>query len=586
MKCITVNGEQFHSVVLQAAPIDENVDLLKYTDTLANDPYFSYMFTCIYQLTPIDVSVRVEIDEESQISIMYVYVNTIPSTVLLRSMRDKLPIFVSTVGRMTNVLYESVTPFSMNNLTDVSDNDRSQVSIHGTISSSLMEAYGAPTNQRYIIPYGLSIDLNIINGSEIRKRFPHYSILTHPEMYEEYIKPSVDRAIAFLTQRLDPLGAMSIHFKVQYIVDEGFFDLTQVSLKAVLTIDQINGIEIYSISNTEMAFRPVRPGMTMDKMDEVEWNDAYPYIEQIATAVFSDNGTLFIPQITSVDTSYHNGKEWIHVYMTPHFAHFTKNQIFYGNKEMVERYGSEYYWLTGGMGAHMQFIFPSLGPLNNPLVLCYGRVMKDFLLKNKNAIFHQLSCKEIHMRIVAEIDNWIYFALCDITIPHYMSTFIHFNEYFVAEAASNEDNDDAINSILEMLVIAFCSTDPDTIMNVIPDANWKSIMEAAHNDELLAIISCWEHAVMMGRRSFYDKYHAVRDRILQITREANQEALRNAAIKPEDREPLCPAMPQVGLRRFQPMGKIPSEGTTSKFKPIGDKPKKGSIFKSIFRPDN
>lgn len=562
LELIDVNTPGATSALFRGYPSSEDVDIMKYMDTIPTDYYFHYLFTCIYGLSAQDVTVRLEIDDKNQATVLYVMVACVQSDDLLNTLRTQVPLFVQAFGRVNNRLYHTVRPFCLNNLNDGATGTKSTIPVRGTFECSLYGINGVSSCQKYMTSYGIAFNLNIANMGDIHEKFPKYSIITHEEMYHDYIEPVIQECEKFLNKQLDPLGFMKIHWKRVYMDDSCGIAVSTVSLKVVLMADQINGIEIYELSNTKMVFRSVNPGHTFGDMSSIDWMDAAPYIQQIATALISDNGTLFIPEITSIDTVYHDNKIWIQVFMTPHFGHFTRKQIFYGNGDIVSKYGNEYLWLNAQMGSFIQFIFPTMSEIPDPAVLCYGRVMKDFLEKNLDQVAAALTCKEIRMRIISECDNWVYFALIDLTVMHELETFLHFQEYFLAEINSKEER--PVEEVLNTIIGAFCASNPDTLMESVNPELWAKAMEVSHNDELVAIIAFWESSVHMDKRSFWGKYLKVREDIFNSIRASNDKAMKDTAIRSDERDIISPRSKTLTTFKFM----YPSDTE----KPITKKP--------------
>ena len=521
LEVVDINSSTYDSIVFQAFPIKEGVDLLQYVDLMKDDYYFHYLFTCIFGLTARNVDVRFQLNNDNTASQMYVYVKCVLSESLLSVYRSTVPLFVANAGRQTNIIEETTFPFCMNNLTDTKVDDASHVSVHGMLHACLMKVNGSPNLERFMSCYGVSIDIDVANYQEIAERFPNYSVILHAELYDNYVLATINNMKAALKKKLDPGNLMKLEFNTYFINDNRTLPISSLSLKVVFIIRQINGIELYELTNTRMVFRPVRPGTILGNMDDVNWEDAKPYVAQIATALYSDNGTLFIPDIISVDTLYADGKSWIAAYLDPHFAHFTKNKIFYGSADMIQNYMNEFYWLNASMANYLQFIFPTMAELPDPTVLCYGRVMIDFFKKNMERLSAIFTNDQIHIQIVAEVDNWVYFALVDKTMVHDLKTFLQFNEYFLAEISTDKVN--TTTSIMDLMMGLFCASDPDTLLSYVPPDEWAKLMGQFNNDELLGIVRCYEISVQMDRRTFWPTYVEVRDRILDDIRKANQK---------------------------------------------------------------
>ena len=578
LEMVDINTLNAESVVFCAYPRVEGVDLLKYVDLIPKDHYFNYLFACIFGLTVLRADVRFEISDENEAAVMYVFVKCVHSQTLLNAYRRSVPLFVTHTGRQTNVIIESTYPFHMNNLQDVRGDSDTSVALNGTVHTTLFKVNGMPYLERFMSSYGMTLDINVLPTPELKDAFPNYSILRHPKLYDDYIYQSILNMENELKRRLDPGNLMKMEFGVLFVDDSTRAVKTTLSMKVIFNITRINGIEVYELTNTRMIFRPVRPGTILGNMQDVNWDDAKEFIAQIATALYSDNGTLFIPEIISVDTYYADGKEWLSVYFTPHFGHFTRDKIFYGNAEAINEYGNEFYWLMANMGGAVQFIFPSVAQLPDPAVLCYGRVMTDFLNKNMDQLSSLTTCPEIHIRIMAECGGWIYFALVDKTVPHDLTTFLQFSEYYLAEIESEKSK--GLEEVLNILVSLFCSADPDSLLNYIPEPMWTDYLKAADGDELIAIIECWEHAVQMEKRSFAKTYYKMRDAILDIIRKGNalaDETLRNASMDPEIFNVTSPSTKvQTVEQLYSPFEPIP---------PVENAAAPMNIFKKLFGKD-
>ena len=553
LELVDVNGVA-EGVVFRAYPTKEGKNLLDYVDSLPNDYYFHYLFTCIFGLTVEDVAVRLEIDDANEATAMYVNMQCVPSPSILDTLRKQVPVFIHTFGRNTNELYSNTRPFCLNNLRDTVNDEKSTTSIHGVIHCSVQMVNGLSKMERYMTSYGVSIDLNISNYPEIVKKFPNYSILLHDELYSDYIDPIVRECEKQIHKMLDPLGVMKIGFKRKYIDASRTEVVSTISLKVMIWPQYINGVELYELTPTAMTFRPVRPGVTFDKFSQIDWTDAKTYVSQIATALLSDNGTLFIPEITSVDTTYVDGKQWIKVFFCPHFAHFTKDQIFYGRPDIVERYGNEFHWFNGELGSFMQFLFPSVANLPDPTVICYGRVMKDFFMARMDTIAAMLTCEQIHIRIAAELDNWVYFALVDCTMMHTLTTFLNFDEFYLADITT--DLTDNLKAALHTIVGAFCASDPDSIISALEPEQYKKLVDDCNGDEVLAIINCWEASAHMMNRGFAAEYKEVRDEILDTVRKGNDQAIRESSVRSEIRCSMSPTMKATTTINFLDMAKM------------------------------
>ena len=587
LELVDSNSPYIESLVFRGYPTEKDVNIMDYVDAVPEDSYFDYLFTCIYGLTAVQKSVRIEIDRNNNATMLYVMVRCLPSDAAISALKEKYPTFVYNLGRQSNLIYGNTRPFIVNNTYDSEGDVDLKAGIHGTIECNVFAPNGIPPVEKYMMSYGIALNLNISNYPELSEALPNYTILGHKDLYDDYVEPVIRECEKYISDLLDPLGLMKIKFKRLYM-DDGRTDVVStLSLKLLIYIENINGVEINELTATKMVFRPAHARSTIAAISLLDWKDAATYVQQIATALLSDNGTIFIPEITSVDTCFRNGKTWLQVFFTPHFGHFTKNQIFYGHSDIVEKYGREYYWLNGSIGSFIQFIFPTLNELADPTVLCYGRIMKDFIKDHLDVVTDVLTCKEIHLRIIAEVDSWVYFALTDNTILHDLGTFTHFAEYYLGEIVTKNE-DATIENVLNSLIGAFCSADPDSLVSHVEPKLWQKVLnETYHGDQLVAIISFWERSVRMLNRSFADSYLRVRDAIFDEARKSFDDNIKEGSIRQEDHQVLSPTTRTKTYNKFA-MAKLRLEGseTLPANDPSTSRKFNGNFLKRLFGKDN
>lgn len=555
MELLDISGRDWQTVFLRGYATNDTMNIIEYVDTLPKDPYFNYLFACIFGLTCIKADVRLEINDENEAAFLYVIVKACPCSSIINTCQTAIPLFIQTAGRQTNEIVSFSKPFNTGALIDVANETKSTTRLHGIIKTSLTQVLGMPDNERYMSSYGADIDLAIGNYGEVTDDFPTYAISLHEEIFTKEVWPAIEECMDEIRKRLDPAGFMKIVFHTTFSYGGRTAAVSCINIKAMISIKEINGIQVYNLTNTNMIFRPVKPGMTFGEFTKVDWNDAKTFITQIATALYSDANTLFIPDISSFDTVYIDGKQWLKVTFEPHFCHFTKNQIFYGNADIAERYAQDFFWLTAGIGSFIQFAFPTVNEVPDPAVLCYGRVMKQFLKESINTFSYILTCDEIKVRVVAEQEAWVYFALIDSSVEHTLTTFLHFNEYFLANIGGDIHSD--LTGVLDTLVGSFCASDPDRIMSVLPDKLWQSRLKKANGDELVAIINFWETAIQMDKRKFAPLYYKVRDAILDNIRKANDQLIQSKTLNPELQAALSPTQMGKMMIKFNTPVKAP-----------------------------
>lgn len=524
-----INNPSMEVTIFTATPMPgvdaSDTDFLRYAEIIPRDPYFAILVAAIYNLSILKVDVRMEIDECEDAAAFYIVCKTVSSDSVFVTYQQTLPLFTRTLGRMDNVIYDVSQPFIMRGVTDAYDSlqDESAAEngtddIHGLLRAEVCFPTNRMSMARYLQPYGATISVNVTNYAQLKKSHPYYAIIRHEKILFDQILPAVRQAEESIHNYLDPMHLMKIMYRHMFVDMNSHIPVESCVIKDVIEIASINDVEIYDLSPDWITIRPKQCDDIIRASALVDWNSCYPVLAQIATALLSDNGTLFIPEIASMDTAYHGGKWWLKLFLRPHFAYFTKERIFYGDKESISTFGDEFFWLQANITDQIQFIFPTLYPVYDPAVLCYGRVMVQFLKGATFDAFAQLlTCDEIKVRICAQVDNWVYFAVVDDTI-YQNNNALFFEGRFIAEIATERSS--TVSSVFDTLIGAFASADPTQILNQLSQEEYDASMKKFNGDENKVIFDAWESSVNMHSRSFAKEYYTARQRVFHAAEAA------------------------------------------------------------------
>lgn len=542
---IGANNPYAEVTIFTATPLSDvsssETDFLRYAEIIPKDPYFAILVATIYNLTLLKVDVRIELDERDGEGAFYIVCKTVASDSVYNTYQQTLPLFARTLGRMDNVIYDVSQPFSMHGLTDAFDEMRDEPpgddetdTIHGILRSEVCFPTNRMSMTRYVQPYGATISVNVMNYTRLKKSHPYYAIIRHEKILFDQILPAIRQAEESIRNYLDPMHLMKIMYRHMFVDMNSRIPVESCVIKDVIEVASVNDVEIYDLSPDWITIRPSQCDDIIRASGLIDWNRCYPTLAQIATALLSDNGTLFIPEIASMDTTYHSGKWWLKLFLRPHFAFFTKDRIFYGDRNSIASFANEFFWLQSNITDQIQFIFPTLYPMHDPSVLCYGRVMTQFLKGSTFDAFAQiLTCKEIKVRVCAQIDNWVYFAVVDDTIPKDTAGSIFFGGKFVAEISTEHET--TLENVFDTLIGAFASANPTQILDQIEPEVLAEVKERFNNDENLIIFDAWESSINMAGRSFAKTYYQVRQRVFRAaeaaagkdtTMQAAEESLR------------------------------------------------------------
>lgn len=527
---ISLNEPMAETIIFMASPLDgvdlSSDDILQYADSIPRDALFAILVCLIYHLTLQKVDVRMELDELEQEASFYIVCKAISSSVVYSTYQQTVPLFARTLGRMDNVIYDVAQPFTMRNLTDNLDelSEEQDDDPTNTIRGIMRAEVCFPTNRmsmtRYIQPYGATISVNLTNYPKLKKSHPFYAMIRHDSMIFEHVFPALKQVEDSIRNYLDPMHLMNIMYRHMFVDMNRSIPVDKLILKDVIEVASVNGVEIYDANPSWITIRPPQCDDLIRASSLIDWGRCNPVLAQIATAILSDNGTLFIPEIASLDTTYHSGKWWLRLYLRPHFAYFTKDRAFYGDREALNTYANEFFWLQSNITDQIQFIFPTLYPMHDPTVLCYGRVMRHFLQGITFEAFAEiLTCKEIKVRVCAQIDNWVYFAVVDDTLVQDAAGSVFFDGKFIADISSEKDT--KIENVFDTLIGAFASANPRQILQQIDPEVLEDVKRQYNGDEDRIIFDAWESSVNMQSRSFAKKYYEVRHRIFRQAAAAN-----------------------------------------------------------------
>lgn len=534
-------------------------DFLRYAEIIPNDPYFAILVATIYGLTILKTDVRMEIDESDEEAAFYIICKTVYSDLVYNTYQQSPTLFSKTLGRMDNVIYDVSQPFTMRNLTDVfdelnpsSDLDEGTDDIHGLLRSEVCFPTNRMSMARYIQPYGATISVNVTNYGKVKKNHPYYAIIRHEKMLFDQILPAIRQAEDSIRNYLDPLHLMKIMYHHMFVDMNFRIPVESCVIKDVIEVASVNGVEIYDVTPDWITIRPPQCDDLIRASSIIDWSKCYPVLAQIPTALLSDNGTLFIPEVLSLDTAYHGGKWWLKLFLRPHFVYFTKERIFYGDRDALSNFAGEFFWLQSNITDQIQFIFPTLYPLHDPSVLCYGRVMTQFLNGVTFDAFAQiLTCNEIKVRICAQIDNWIYFAVVDDTIQKDGAGAIFFDGKFVAEVSTEHAT--TVENVFDTLIGAFASANPTQILDQIDPTILDEVKKRFNNDENLIIFDAWESSINMKERSFAKTYYKVRQQVFRAAEAAAGKDVSDQAAEESFRLRL-----KFGAAKFGDVERVPN----------------------------
>lgn len=532
-ECVDINSALADSILLNLIP--SKSDPAELVQFIPQDPYFRFLIAYHYHLIVQDIQVRIEIDEIEGDAHLYVYCKTVPSRHVLNAYTEQTALFVEDIGRNIATIHSASYPFTIHNVKDTMS-DGNTTTVHGFLSYRVAEIPGVPFNHRAFAPYAVTITVNTTNLAEIRENIPHYNVNQHKQIIMRKVFGAIIDCENAIRHKISPNDFIKVKFNYFVLEDPlAVYSVATMCYRVVLIPSQYNGYEILDVAPSTMLIRPPKAFDFFNQVHSCNWSTIYQTCEFIATALLSDHGTLFIPEVVEHDIEIRNDKKYVRVHMRPHIAYFTDKFIHFSDGDIIRHCAQEMAWFVSRFNNNFEFAFPMSGSLENPETICYMRCPTDYFkkenMKELETMIKLFAYEKWRFRVVAETEMWTYFMLADMSIYQYDRSdshefFNYFKEEFLCHISSKEST--SLEDACDALIGTFTNIyDIGRATAMADDAFLQPYKNKYHDNEHI-IFGLWETAIRMEHRSWYGTYAEIRDRLIRSIKpqpELDEEAM-------------------------------------------------------------
>lgn len=535
-ECVNLNANIHENLLfriyLTNPRLVDNVQTFIYN--IEHDEQFKFLISTYYRISIQDMETRIEIDESDEKIRVFVLVKCVDAASVYSTFSKDYGVFSEDVGRCQSTISSGSVPFTIRGVTDQLDPDCEPVDVHGFISYRLKEPYGLTQNAIAMGFYGLSVEVTITNREEIYEVVPSYNILYHDEIMAGKIYEVLKDAEDTIAARVSPGNFMEMRFK-QYIMYEPSSDRNHLFYRILLVCSGVNEWDLHSISPNSMVISLHDKECMKEMVKRIyqyDWNMIYCVWAELATALMSDAGTLYIPAVLTHSVDMLDNGYCFKVCLVPHLAPFTDEYTNYSSEKVLEEAAAEFYWLRANVFRDMTIIFPTLRYMQDREVLAYIRIPRWMYMgmneENSSVVFDQfiadVCCDRLSMRVCAESQSYIYCALVDNVYysdghTNDLPTFVHSSVlgYFTPDKGSKLE--DALGSLIGYFLSCYNFTGCYESLTT----DQKKTATAMYRSTIGVVFGLWEASVHMQTREWYPTYKAVKQRYLSnLNRSAAQ----------------------------------------------------------------
>lgn len=539
-ECVDINSAMADSILLSLYPRES--DATKLVNFIPEDPYFRFLIAYHYHLTVQDIQVRIEIDEIEGDAHLYVYCKTVPSRSILNSYIEQTKLFVEDVGRHVSILHSASYPFTIHNVKDTMETGNS-ATVHGFISYRVSEIPGVPFNHRAIAPYAVTITVNTTNLKEIREDLPLYNVNQHKQILMRKVFGAIIDCEEAIRHKISPQGFIKVKFNYFVLEDPvASYSVATLCYRIVLIPALYNGYEILDLEPSTMLIRPPKAFDFFNQVHSCNWETVYQTCEFISTALLSDHGTLYVPEVMEHDIEIHNDKKFIRLHMKPHIAYFTDKYVHFGDGDIIRSCIGEIAWFVSRFNNNFEFAFPMSGTVENPEVICYMRCPTDYFkkenMKELETMIKLFAWEKWRFRVIAETEMWTYFMLADMSIYQYERTddhpfFQYFGDDFLCHVGSKEPT--SLEDAIDALIGTFTNIYDIGRATALADPAFLGPYKEKYKDNEHVTFGLWETAIRMEHRSWYPVYADIRDRLIRNVRPPTPEDTATPVQEPPEK---------------------------------------------------
>lgn len=447
---------------------ENNVDLLYLAENLSSDVAFKMLVSFTYGRCCTDIVTRIVMNEEEDETHFFIHCSTCSNVGMINNFNN-YGLFSQSIGRYKTSSFESAVPFTIRRVHYL-DTDE-YIDVKGIITMAIERQNKYFNLIRYLHVYGCTVTISITNAKEVFKVIPDYVPFNHGSAFTNVIGPAIRDEVANLMRHLDPVGGIDLdpEFVVAYDVNGPRFtsDNQSYTFRIILTFQKFNGVEIQNITPYNVIFKPEDDDFISGYLVENGPNQFLKdRISRMCTALLSDNGCLFVPEVLEFRTQYEGGKEFINASLRPRLVPFTDDGSInvYGDGNVnLESIFMNAFWLKSKCPdplGRVEMVFPFFGNVDSN-TMAYIRMPIGMPDTTYVEVAGMYTSSMISMDVCAEDSLYVYWRLYKEELNHFKYTditraipdpFIKIDEDMSEELChAAGENEDVIYNILMTL---------------------------------------------------------------------------------------------------------------------------------------
>lgn len=408
---------------------ETKVDLLYLAEKLPSDIAFKMLVSYTYRRCCTDIVTRIVMNEEDDESHFFIHCSTCSNGGMINNFNN-YGLFSQSIGRYKTSSFESAVPFTIPRVHYL-DTDE-YIDVKGIITVAIERQNKYFNLIRYLHVYGCTVTIGITNAKDVFNVIPNYVPFNHGSAFNTVIGPAISEQLSSLMRHLDPVGGLDLEpqFVVAYDVSGAHFtsDNQSYTFRIVLTFQKFNGVEIQNITPYNVIFKPEDDefisGYLVEKGPNQFLKDR---VSRMCTALLSDNGCLFVPEVLEFRTQYEGGKEFINASLRPRLVPFTNDGSInvYGDGNVnLESIYMNAFWLKSNCPdplGQVEMVFPFFGNVDSNTI-AYIRMPIGMPATTYTDIAEMYTSSMISMDICAEDSLYVYWRIYKEELNHFKYT--------------------------------------------------------------------------------------------------------------------------------------------------------------------
>lgn len=366
---ISPTGESLEFELLPIQSDKRKIDLLSLAERLPEDIVFKMLVSFIYGRCCTNIVTRIVMDEEKDETSFFIHCTSCANEGMIVNFNN-YGLFTQAIGRFSTSAFESTVPFTIPNVHYIETDE--SVDVKGIVTVSIERQSKYFNLIRYLHIYGCNVTVSITNIKDVRKVIPNYVPFNHNSIFSTVIDPALSEQVSKLMCYLDPVAGLDLNPKYTVAYDSQqahyFSDNQSYTFRIILNFQTFNGMEIQNITPYNVIFKPKDDEFITKYLVEHGPNQFLKNrISRMCTALLSDTGCLFVPEVQEIRTQFESGNEYLVANLKPRVVSFADdgNIAAFGEGFVnLENIGVGAFWLKSNCSdpfSQVEMLFPFFG---------------------------------------------------------------------------------------------------------------------------------------------------------------------------------------------------------------------------------